>query len=359
MKVGLLTFHAAHNYGAVLQAYGTLALLNSLGITANCIDYRPNYLAKQRIFPRLKNQPFSIKIKLIIEGMMVFYWRIKRRNRFNNFINSKLNTSKEGYLNLGKSHEAYIMGSDQIWNIQLTKGFDAPFWGNFKTKKGVVKVSYAASMSNYNLNTSQKKKMGELLKNFDAISVREEQSESFILDNFNIKTNTVLDPTFLLEKSQWSLISKKPTINTKYVLVYSIGLRDEALRVANLIAKQLNFKIVELTALVDKNVLFNKCQTASPEEFLGYFEHAAFIVTTSFHGTAFSIINKKPFYSIAHGNDKDTRQRTILNKLGLNNRLISIGETPILDEINYESVHTKLDLLRANSINFLKNSLGI
>jgi len=361
MKVGLLTFHSAHNYGAVLQAYATLQTLRELGADTSCINYQPAYLIKQRIFPRLKNESLIIKVKLFIEAFITFYWKFKRINGFNNFIKNKMNLTSEIYTQpkFNHNYDAYIMGSDQIWNVKLTRGFDAAFWGNFKSNKNALKISYAASMSNYNLSTNQKKQMFNLLGNFNSISVREEEAKRFIYDNFKINTQTVLDPTFLLGCKAWKTISISPKINKKYVLLYSIELREEAKKIAKIISKQLDAIVIELTMVVDKGVVFNKYQSASPEEYLGLFENAACIITSSFHGTAFSIIYNKPFYSIAQENDKDNRQITILKKLGLINRFINKNEIPQFKTIDYTPVNSKLAILREKSISFLKNSLKI
>ncbi|MCD4725096.1 MAG: polysaccharide pyruvyl transferase family protein [Bacteroidales bacterium] len=361
MKVGLLTFHSAQNYGAVLQAYATQEIIKSLECDIDIIDYCPDYLIKQAVFPSLKNRPASIKLKLFTEGLICFYWRYKRRKGFNNFINSKLHLSPKKYGNRpfssNECYDAYVMGSDQIWNIKLAKGFDDAYWGNFITKKNAIKVSYAASMSNYLLNDNQKQKMFDLLKNFHSISVREEESKHFIYDNFEIDATTVLDPTFLLDKSKWKIISKRPKLAKKYVLVYSIELRDDVVRIAKSVAKQLNAIVIELTMGVDKNVIVNRHQTATPEEFVGLFENAECVLTSSFHGTAFSIIYNKSFYSIALDNDKDSRQKTILAKLGLSDRFISRNTTPDFQLINYNDVNAKLEIIRNESIAFLKSNL--
>ncbi len=362
MKVGLLTFHSAQNYGAVLQAYATQEVLKGLGHEIQVIDYRPPYLIRQQFFPSSKGRPLSIKIKILIEGMLCLYWRYKRRKGFDSFINSRLNLSHEKYVNKSFTsndyYDAFIMGSDQIWNIKLTHGFDDLYWGNFASKRKVRKISYAASMSNYLLDDEQKQKMYNLLENFNSISVREEELKQFIYNNFKINATTVSDPTFLLGKSKWQENSINPRITKKYVLVYTISLRDEVMRIARLVAKQLNAVILEFTLGVNKRVVFNKYQVATPEEFLGLLENAECVLTSSFHGTAFSIIYNKPFYSVAHGNDKDTRQKTILEKLGLLDRFISRDSNPEFKQIDYGKVNPKLAVLRKESIAFLKNSLS-
>ncbi|MCF8380671.1 MAG: polysaccharide pyruvyl transferase family protein [Bacteroidales bacterium] len=361
MRVGLLTFHSAHNYGAVLQTYATQQTIRGLGHNIDVIDYCPDYLIKQHVFLNLKHKPASLKFKLLIESLFCFFWRYKRRKGFDNFIQSKLNLSSEKYGNhpfsSNVNYDAYVMGSDQIWNIKLTKGFDDVYWGNFIARKSAIKISYAASMSNYRLEDNQKQKMLSFLKNFHSIGVREEELKHYLSSNFKIKATTVLDPTFLIEKSDWKKISKNPQIEKKYILVYSIQLNDDAMRIARSLAKSINAVVIELTASVDKKAIFNNHQTASPEEFLGLFENAEFIITSSFHGTAFAIIYNKPFFSIRQDSEKDYRQKTILEKLGLLERFISRDITPDFQIINYDETNKKLELLRNESKTFLKSNL--
>ena len=361
MKVGLLTFHSAHNYGAVLQAYATQETIKSLKRDIEVIDYCPSFLTQQRILPRLEDQPVSVKLKLVIEGLICFLWRYKRRRGFQNFIRSRLQISQEKHINHAYSfndkYDAFVMGSDQIWNIKLTKGFDDAYWGNFITKKDSIKISYAASMSNYLLSDNKKQAMSDLLKNFHSISVREEELKQFIYDNFKIKATTVLDPVFLLDRTKWNIIGVRPQITKKYILAYSVELRDDVVRMAKVLAKKLNAIVIELTIGVDKNVIFNRYQTATPEEFVGLFENAEYVLTSSFHGTAFSIIYNKSFYSIAQDTDRDTRQKSILEKLGLSDRFISRSAMPDIQLINYDDVNTRLKILRNESIAFLKHNL--
>lgn len=361
MKIGLLTFHAAHNYGAVLQAYATQEKVKELGYTIEVINYNPDYLIKQKLFPISSKQSFIINAKLVFEGIITLPWKIKRRQNFIDFNCNKLNLSKKNYQNIpfieNMDYDWYIMGSDQVWNCKLTKGFDSVYLGNFKTKPAAKKISYAASMSHYALTNEQKQEFSKLITNFNAISVREEELHDYLANNYNQESTVVLDPTLILDTEKWSSMAVKPKISKKYVLVYSIDLRNEAMRMANSIAKEIGAEVIELSMNVDKNVLKNGYQTASPEEYVGLFQNAEFVITSSFHGTAFSVIFNKPFFSIAHGGDKDSRQKTILNNLGVLDRFISKDATPCFKTLDYTVPNQKLKELREKSIQFLKDNL--
>jgi hypothetical protein len=363
MKVGLLTFHSAHNYGAVLQAYATQEKVKELGHDIEVIQYNPKYLIKQRLFPISKKNSLSINIKIIIEGIFTFSYKLQRRNKFRHFISNKLKLSSKEYgsqpFQKNIDYDAFIMGSDQIWNCKLTKGFDPIYLGNFETKQGALKISYAASMSHYNLTSIEKQEFSELLKNFNAISVREQELQDLLKVQYSTLSTVVLDPTFLLDNYKWSLVASKPKINRKYVLLYSIDLRNDAYKIAKKIANEIDAVVIELTMSVTRKVFKNKFQTASPEEYVGLFENAAFVVTSSFHGTAFSVIFNKPFYSIAHGSDKDSRQKTLLKNLDLLDRFVAKNASPSFSVLDYTVPNQKLKQLQEISTAFLIQNLKI
>jgi len=362
MKAGILTFHSAHNYGAVLQAYASQEIIGKLGYDCEIIDYRPDYLIRQRVFPRPENRSFIVNMKIMAEGLLSIYWRFKRYRGFEKFMHKSLHLSAERFgpekFRSDNNYDRFVMGSDQIWNIRLTKGFDDLYWGNFTTRDGAKKISYAASMSNYELDDIQKTRMTALLGNFSSIGVREEALRTFIHDLTDRQVTTVLDPVFLLDAAGWRKISKPPQRKRKYILMYCIDLRDDVNRIARKLAGEMDADVIELGMGVDRKAFSNPYQTADPAEFLGLFDQAEFVVTSSFHGTAFAVLFNKPFYSLAHGNDKDTRQRTVLNNLGIPDRFISRDASPEYSLISYGEVNNKLQQLREDSVNFLKTHLS-
>jgi len=363
MKIGLLTFHSAHNYGAVLQAYATFEKVKQLGYDIDIINYKPAYLIKQRLFPFSASNSVALNSKILIEGIITLPWRYKRINNFERFISNKLKVSRVNYqikpFNKNNDYDIFIMGSDQVWNCKLTKGFDPVYLGNFKTRPTAKKISYAASMSHYGLTAAQVAEFSVLINNFAAVSVREQELHDYLEVNYNKKSTIVLDPTLLLSAQEWSLMAKKPKTVKKYVLVYSIDLRQEAMRMANKIAKEIGAGVIELSMNVDKGVLKNNYQTVSPEEYVGLFENASFVITSSFHGTAFSLIFNIPFFSLAHGTDKDSRQKTILNSLGVLDRFIAKDSNPEFIVLDYTIPNQKLNALKEKSLQFLSNSISI
>ena len=160
MKIGILTFHCAHNYGAVLQCYATQEFLRSKGYDVEIINYRPEYLLRPyKLFDKTRfkaNNPIQFIKKIIIE-LMIFKMRYKRWKGFEKFINNRLSVGCVVTKNtLPSDCNAYIIGSDQVWNPRITRGFDSIYFANFPFEKEEKKyISYAASMETKSLDETQ------------------------------------------------------------------------------------------------------------------------------------------------------------------------------------------------------------
>lgn len=363
MKIGILTFHCAHNYGAVLQCYALQETLSQLGHKVEIIDYRPQYLLdpynifnKKRI---ISKNPIEF-LKNIVKEFLILYIRIKRYNRFNRFIINRLNLSHPIYdKEIPSNYDVYIMGSDQIWNPQITNGFDDIYFGQFLfTKKNQKYIAYAASMEVKSLSSHDAEYYKNNLKNFNAISVREKTLAELLQPLSTTAIQSVIDPTLLINSNIWGNIIKEPKIkNKKYVLVYQVRYNSKVVKIAQKIAKQINGIVIELSSSISLKKIMQSKQSVSPEEFLGYIKNASFVITTSFHGTAFSIIFKRPFYCIQLNDGNDTRSSSLLNSLGLSNRMLTIDEEPKPNLIEYESVYGLLNDLRKQSLYFLRKSI--
>lgn len=365
MKIGILTFHCAHNYGAVLQCYALQETLKQMGHKVEVIDYRPQYLLKPYAILNkerfISTNPFKI-LKRIIREFLLLVVRLKRYKVFEDFIQNKLILScRVTKNNIPSYYDVYIMGSDQIWNPYITDGFDPVYFGLFNFQKGNKKyISYAASMETKILDDHAKNTYKRILNNFDSVSVRETQLASLLQPLTDLKINVVTDPTLLADITIWKKLARKPDLNKKYVLVYQVRTSNETLRIANGIAKQINAVVVEVTAWHKTNFKKNNLQCESPESFIGLIKYASCIITTSFHGTAFSIIFNKPFYCIKLDDGSDTRSISLLNSVALIDRMIDKKEkVPVFSKINYDIVNDKISKLRNESLDFLRSSLNI
>lgn len=361
MKIGILTFHCAHNYGAVLQAYALQEKLKNMGHEVEIIDYRPDYLVDTYKAFSLKNiftYNAIIAFKKIVSDILTYYKKRKRIKLFNYFIANKLNLTTRIKNKMPDFYDLYIMGSDQIWNFKLTKGFDNYFYGNFKTKKTAKKITYAASFGDAFIGKKEIEYLKIALRNFNGISLRENESVSKINLLTNTKIETVLDPTLIIDKIIWEKIAQKPTINKKYVLVYQVIQNELIIKIANQIANQIGCIVIEIPAWVTIKYLKNQYTTTSPEQFLGWIKHADCIVTSSFHGTVFSIIFNRPFYTINLKDGLELRSKNLLESIGLGHRLIDKKKSVTFSKVNFDIANQKLFALKKDSLNYLENFLN-
>lgn len=323
MKIEILTYHRAHNYGAVLQCYALKSYLNSLGHSTIVVDYKPSYFHYGLFvwYKWLSINPFKM-IKKIKKQCHTFHISKKRYEAFDHFINDYIAPQK---VNLNKEHndiDIFVFGSDQIWR-KNGESFDPIFWGDFCAAKHAKLISYAASMGRSSLSDAEQYQVSSWLKNFSLILVRENSLKDLLAPLTKMKVEVVVDPTLLLSQQQWDKIAVKPKHKRPYVLVYQVIEHPSALAIAKEAAKELGADIIEIASKVksiknEHQMIFD----ASPCEFLGWISSASFVVTTSFHGTAFSIIYRRPFLSIKQHKSSDLRISSILENFNLLDRFV-------------------------------------
>ena len=336
MKIGILTFHCALNYGAVLQAYALVTYLRKRGDDAEIIDYRPKSLVKSHgIFPYNKfvSKTFKGKIKYLLHILPYLNVRRIRARKMSSFIES-LPLSSKKYTEVDKVLHGYdivICGSDQVWNTDITHGQDLFFTHLIKSEARFV--SYAASSE---INERTLKDMQEIISRFDVVSVREQALKQALEKNsFRKEIYKVIDPVFLLTPREWRKVAKYPQETAPYLLVYQVRRDHRINMLAKKISEKYSLKIIELTAEADaitneRNVV----RTASPQEFLGYFANAKFVLTSSFHGTAFATIFGIPSKTVLFRSPGDGRAMDLIEFLNIKNATIPIDDQ---DDIVYES----------------------
>jgi hypothetical protein len=367
MKIGILTFHFAHNYGAMLQAYALCSKLNLLGLDAFIIDYRLPFIyrgyAKYSFYELYRSYCEKYFFAIALGGAIKNFWKVNKKDakwyRFEDFLNNVEKKTKRIYspdeINSLKL-DAVFCGSDQKWNESLTGGF-IPCYFCSGIDDGVKKIAYAASNGKDTILPHLQDKFIMLIKNFDSISVREKGLANY-LTSMHIDNSLVLDPVFLLEEQQWNNIAIEP-VEQDYVLTYSFWENDNFFESALNVAKLLNKKLICLS--FEKKQLPSEVLqicTVGPQEFLGYFKKASFVLTNSFHGTAFSILYRKAFYCVV---PKKGRERidSILLQIGLTNRIIEdVFDGRMPDDIDYSIVETKLNEMRRQSILFIEKALS-
>jgi hypothetical protein len=285
-KIGLLTFHRANNYGAVMQAYSLKISLQKLGAEAKIINYLSPKIEEQRT---LNFNKFSLKKLFKIPFNCIL------NKRFSSFRKMFLtDTPKYIKKDLEKltDYYAFITGSDQVFNPSGSN-FDSAYFLSFAKKS--KKYSYAASFGKSFLSDKDKKFIAPLIKDFSDLSVRENIGIEIIRNLTGQKSSVNLDPIFLLNKEEWTKIAKQ-TKEKDYILVYLMNNDGRILKFIDKLAHELKLKIIIITTVVKDFFTSKNTIIPNPQEWLGYFINAKYIVTNSFHGTAFSINFNKNFF---------------------------------------------------------------
>ncbi len=350
MRIGILTFHRAHNYGALLQAYALKTYLEAQGHDVSFVDYMPKWHADEyRVWnsTTFKKESFIDKIKYIIVWMLTFRRKTKRYNNFQRFITQYMHLSPKAQyvqspIQLEDKYDYIVVGSDQIWRNWIVSdkyiGFDPIYYGENITPKSKY-IAYAASMGIIDYNAKEKIFLQRMLSNFEEIAVREKTLQDE-LQMLGCESTLVADPTFLLTKEQWNaILPQKRYTKEKYVLFYHLLGSENAHLLAERVAHKLGCKLLTIRASVPLTPRKNEIQTAGPVEFLHMLRDAEFVVATSFHGTAFSVIFEKSFYTLGLGKNAD-RVLTLLQQLGLQDRYIE-NAVDVITALDFEKIDLK------------------
>ena len=373
MKIGIITIHAADNYGAVLQAYALQTFLEKLGNDVSLVDYRPEYMTNGGglKWPCSKRDVHTnagilfIKLGLLRSAVLGH----ERKNAFNAFRERNLRTSQRAYESLAelKEHlphfDALVCGSDQIWNPPARHGVDPAYYlafGGTSTKR----LSYAASFGRGHVEEEYCGPIGKLLLGLDAISVREESGLRLVQELSGRQASWVPDPTLLID--DYSSATTPPDFDN-FIFSYSLRNHKTVAAVANCVSNICNLRTI--TPYDPQYQWMSKGSIVSlgPSEWLGHMARSRFVVTNSFHGTVFSILFKKPFVTIAlSGNKQAYNERSfcLLDRLGLTNRIVRDGLdkkdlcNQIEDQIDWSAVQSKLQTWRAEGHSFLVTALS-
>lgn len=362
MKAGILTIHAAHNYGAMLQAYALKKAVDKLGHKAHIIDFCPKSLCKRN---RKVNWTSSLRqwaknFVFMLHGME---WK-RRYDRYEQFKNQLFGLTEryESALALEQTppdFDVYVTGSDQVWNAE--RGIN-PVWLLDFVKSG-HKVAYAPSFGTGSIDPRYWDVFRKYLPLYDALSCRESRGVEMIREMTGLNAEHVLDPTLLLSAEEWGQVSVPPTVKRPYLLVYCMEESPEFMKLVPKVADRTGLPVVVISgsALNQFKCASRVIRDAGPAEFLGLFQHAAMICTNSFHGTAFAINFRRNFFSIPH-TTRNSRLSSLLKLTGLERRQLTRADE--LDRwsdqdfhLDYEPVEAVLQQQIDHSLEFLKNAL--
>ena len=358
-RVGIITYHFAQNYGAVLQCYALSKYLMDNGYDVTVF----NFLSEKQ----MENNDIkmhSFQIKSIIKNICLIPFRkyIKiKHDRFQMF--------REEYLNLtprfsniedlrffieSNNFDYIISGSDQVLNSNIAD-FDLAFLYPFKTK--AKKFTYAASTGNATVYDI--KELNRYLNDFNALSLREGKDIVKFNDNIKEKISIVCDPVMLVNKKVWEELTVK-SIYTPYLVCYFLhkNLYDSEFKYAKKIASELGLKLKIINARFSmKSFLEESVLDVGPKEFINLIANANYICTDSFHGTLFSLIFHKKFSCFdTLKNNNDNRKRDILERVGAIDTFQNVEEPiKICRNLDYQIIDKNIDKIKEESKRFLSN----
>lgn len=355
MRVSIITMTSTYNYGATLQAFALQKSVESLGHSCEFIDhYRvcDNEHRKVNILDFSKENFLKIPYRRKLE---------KGYSNFELFYKEHMNMGKRKYKNDDElmldppMYDAYITGSDQVWNPRELK---PKYYLKFAPERA-KKISYAASLGVSNISDKDKKVMADYLKNMDAISVREKQGKQTIEPLTNKKVNLNCDPIFLLDREKWRSYEKPiERVQGEYLLCYMIYKPKWMNKWIREIKKKTNKKIIFVGLSGYRPVVHDKfIRTAGPSEFLWLIDHASGVITSSFHGAAFSIMFGKPLIAIPDP-PRPARIRNLLETYGLSEcELCECDNNFEFKEYDYRNIESKMRAFRDVSIRYLSDNL--
>lgn len=358
-KIGILTFHDTLNYGASMQCYALQQKLRLMGADAEVIDYKcPKFVKEYSPFYVPKFNIRKILYMLAALKMNVVKQKKKKMFQEKHIRMSKVYTP-DNISSANENYDAFITGSDQVWNWHLTD-FDTTYFLDF-VRKDKDKYSYAASFGVSEIEKDEKENYRKLLCNYTKISVREESGAKIIENLIKTDAEVVVDPVLLLSAEEWEAVAKLPNMKD-YILLYSIN-DTEAYSSAVELSKKTGKRLVYLSAPLKRRGDFEKITDVGPDEFVGWFKSADYVVTDSFHGVVTSVLFHKQFVALQDRRKEanaNSRVKDLLNKLSLNSRIIdSKNQVDIITEqIDYSAVSEKLTPYIEGSVNFLKNITG-
>ena len=369
MKVSVVTIHYARNFGSMLQTYATEQKIRKLGFDVEIVNYIPQGLRLITNINTIKKKGnLLVDFARKIVAAVVFSYAQLGMICFNRKF---LTLSKRVYHCYDELQENppvadyYIAGSDQIWNTQnknRENDIDG-YYLAFAPHSG-HKISYASSIGKDSFSEKEKKEVFDKLVDYKAISVRESYAKS-LLQSIGVQNVTqVLDPTLLLTASEWAAFVKNnkrrkmANRGRPYILVYNLNRNQSLKSCAKKLSEIVGLRIINLSGCLDflpgaLNVPIN-----SPIDFLFYLKDASYVLTDSFHGTAFSINFNKQFMTFS-APKYNSRLYSLLELFKLSDRLFDVKQdiSMIKQKIDYTSVNTILNEERERSIEFLKSAL--
>ena len=360
MKISVITLHRVTNFGSLLQTYATQKALEKLGHTAEIVDFVPEGLTFYRsVWPKGHST-----VKRLIKFLPLLFCNTIQFSMSNRFLKKYINLTDKRFgcyekLAAGVPEaDVYLSGSDQVWNTQNSNP-PADLGAYYLAFAGEKKrVAYAGSFGKDDFSPEETVMVTSWLKQYSAISVREDTAVD-TLHRFGLDGVHVVDPTLLLTPEDYKKLCTKKAPKPGYVFIYNLNRNKVLEQAAVAIAKKKGLRVINFADTFEfvkgaKNLFGN-----DPLDFLNYLSNADYVVTDSFHGTAFSLNFSKQVLSIP-APKYNCRLESILRLTGCENRMFTTVEEAlekIETPIDYTAAQEKLQAARERSLQYLKEAL--
>lgn len=362
--VAYLTRHHISNYGSVLQAFATQRTLEKLGYTPVCIDYyradeQPDQLVQTRLLCSPWNTSALKRMVFLLTQTPVYRLADYRFAKYRKMLRmtDKRYASEEELRADPPAAAIYMTGSDQTWNTVTCGTLDPVYFLSF-LGENARKVSYAASFGKAELSPAEKEIIEPLLRQYDEITVRE-QSGCKLLEDMGLEGTQVLDPVLLLDGKEWSERISRNTLKGQYILVYQIHPNKAFEQYTAAFAKRAGLKLYRISHCIHHAVRCGKFLCCPPpEDFLYYIKNAAYLLTDSFHGTAFAVAFNTPFVNVLPKAYSE-RIHSLLQLIGCEDRIVrDYQDFSVMNrEIDFSAVNEIIQAERQRSIAVLKAML--
>lgn len=307
-RIGIVTlFHGSLNYGAVLQACAMCRVLEKMGFAPEQIRFSMDSPRKRTVGETIRKLLNPALVLSFVKDKIKGFWRSRRlrgrRQAFSGFNTRYIPSSEAVYDSeairaCGGIYDGFITGSDQVWNPEHYFG---AYFLDF-APAGKPKLSYAASVGMKTLTEEYSEQIRGHLKDFTAVSLREQDAVALVQPLTQLPVEQVLDPTLLLDREQWDAMCGGPLVEQPYIFCFFLGHAPKARALAREYARKHGLKIVTIPHASSLYVRGGsswgdvRFWNASPAEFLSLVKYARCVFTDSFHACAFSTIYRKEFF---------------------------------------------------------------
>lgn len=361
----LITIHLGSNFGSILQTVASASVLRKMSCEIEVVNYIPDRCTWKRFFRNSFGKWWSFARHLFIGFPIIAL----NKHIYNSYLRKYVAVSNpiytsDDFIAVCPKADIYVTGSDQVWNSIHNEGLDKHYYFD-GFPEGTIKIAYSSSIGRESLDEWEYNEVKRMLGTYKAISVRE-ASAKILIESMGYKATHLLDPTFMLDRNDWKKYMGKRKISHPYVLVYlPYNIHDKGLIYQSVrkLAAVKNLNIVAFSwgirpeKFADKTIFF-----ANPGDFLSLMFHADYVVTNSFHGTAFSVNLNKQFW-VYMPTGFGTRIQSILDLCSLQSRLLQpdevINNDKMVQVIDYAPVNSILGNERRKAYDFLKKALEV